>query len=167
VCNSSPLIWLAKAGRLTVLRRLFGEVSIPRVVYDEVSLGESADSLLIREAVEEEWIRVVDVEEGGARDIVEVSGIHRGEAEAILLARGVGALFVVDDREGSATARVFGVATLGTVGLLLLALGEGLFGLDEFVDCLDALMGLGFRLSVEVYRRALAEARRIAGERAS
>jgi len=71
---------------------------------------------------------------------------------------------VVDDREGFALASVFGVRCLGTVGVLLLGLSEGLLGLGEFVGCLDALIGLGFRLSVEVYRKALAEARRIAGD---
>lgn len=162
VCDSSPLIWLAKASKLSVLRRLFGDVVIPRRVYDEVSIGESADSLLIREALGEEWIKVSDAEEGGAPDIVKVSGIHQGEAEAILLARRIGALLVVDDKEASATARVFGVSSLGTVGVLLLALDEGLLGLEEFVECLDVLIGLGFRLSVEVYRKAVVEARRIA-----
>jgi len=130
----------------------------------EVSSGEYADSLLIREASEEGWIRVLEVEESGASDLVRVSGIHLGEAEAVFLACRLEALFVVDDREGSATARVFGVRCLGTVGVLLLGLAEELLGLGEFVECLDVLIGLGFRLSVEVYRKALAEARRIAGD---
>jgi len=56
----------------------------------------------------------------------------------------------------SEMARVFGVRCLGTVGVLLLGLAEGLLGLGEFVECLDVLIGLGFRLSVEVYRKALA-----------
>lgn len=163
VCDSSPLIWLAKINRLSVLRQLYGEVVVPRRVWVEVSSGGYADSLLIREASEEGWIRVSEVEESGASDLVKVSGIHLGEAEAVFLARRLEALFVVDDREGSATARVFGVRCLGTVGVLLLGLAEGLLGLGEFVECLDVLIGLGFRLSVEVYRKALAEARRIAG----
>lgn len=37
---------------------------------------------------------------------------------------------------------------------------------DEFEECLDMLIGSGFWLSVDVYRRALASARLIEGERA-
>ena len=164
VCDSSPLIWLAKINRLSLLRWLYGEVDVPRRVWVEVSSGGHADSLLIREASEMGWIRVSEVEVSGASDLVGVSGVHLGEAEAILLARRLEAIFVVDDREGSATARVFSVRCLGTVGVLLLGLSGGLLGLGGFVECLDALIGLGFRLSVEVYRKALAEARCIAGD---
>jgi predicted nucleic acid-binding protein len=98
--------------------------------------------------------------------LVRVSGLHLGEAEAVLLARRLGALFLVDEREASATARVFGVRPLGTVGVLLIGLAEGCLALGEFMECLDLLVGSGFWLSVDVYRRAVAEARLIAGEEA-
>ena len=59
VSNSSPLIWLAKIGKLTLLKILFGEVSIPRKVHIEITLEkQSADSILIGEAVKESWIKV-------------------------------------------------------------------------------------------------------------
>lgn len=58
---------------------------------------------------------------------------------------------------------MFGVQSLGTVGVLMLGLAEGLLSLDAFQECLDGMIDLGFRLSVEVYRKAVAEARRIAG----
>ncbi len=62
------------------------------------------------------------------------------------------------------TARVFGVRCLETVGVLLLGLAGGLLGLEEFEKCLDVLIGLGFWLGVDVYRKAVAEARRLVGE---
>lgn len=51
-----------------------------------------------------------------------------------------------------------------TVGVLLLGLAGGLLGLEEFEKCLDVLIGLGFWLGVDVYRKAVAEARRLVGE---
>jgi len=51
VSDSSPLIWLAKINRLSVLKHLFGEVVVPEKVKAEVSSGRSADSLLIKEAL--------------------------------------------------------------------------------------------------------------------
>lgn len=166
VSDSGPLIWLAKINRLSLLKRLFGEVVVPERVWAEVSSGGSADSVLIREALGEGWVRVERGVGGEASALVEVSGLHLGEAEAVLLARSMGALFLVDEREASATARVFGVRPLGTLGVLLLGLCEGFLSFDEFEECLDTLIGSGFWLSVDVYRRALASARLIEGERA-
>jgi predicted nucleic acid-binding protein len=161
VSNSSPLIWLAKINRLGVLKSLFGAIIVPEKVRAEVSSGESADSLLIREAFREGWLRVSG-EADDASALVGVSGLHQGEAEAVLLARRLGSLLLVDEREATGTARVFGVRPLGTVGVLLLGLAEGRLTFDEFSECLDLLIASGFWLHVDVYKRALAEARLIA-----
>ena len=166
VSDSSPLIWLAKINRLSILKHLFGEITIPEKVRGKVSSGGSADSLLFREALAEGWVRVSGEVDDDASDLVRVSGLHPGEAEAVLLARRPGALFLVDEREASGTARVFGVRSMGTVGVLLFGLAEGHLTFDEFVECLDLLIACGFWLSVDVYKKALTEARLIAGERA-
>ena len=43
-------------------------------------------------------------------DVLEgVSGIHLGEAEAVLLAQKLGTELIVDEREASTTAQMFGV----------------------------------------------------------
>jgi len=166
VSNSSPLIWLAKINRLSLLRLLFGEVAIPGKVKMETASGQSADSLSIKEAVEEGWVKVSEEEdEGLASALAKVSGIHMGEAEAILLARRLDARLLVDERGASATAQVFGVRSLGTVGVLLLALAEEQLSLDEFEECLDLLIATGFWLTVDVYKRAMEEARSLAGKR--
>ncbi|HEX9915246.1 MAG TPA: DUF3368 domain-containing protein, partial [Candidatus Bathyarchaeia archaeon] len=142
--NSSPLIWLSKINRLSLLRFLFGEVAIPEKVKMETASGQSADSISIKGAVEEGWVKVSEEEEeeeeeeeGLASALAKVSGIHLGEAEAILLARRLDARLLVDERGASATAQVFGVRSMGTVGVLLLALAEEQLTLDEFEECLD------------------------------
>lgn len=96
VSDSGPLMWLAEAGRVGLLKTLFEEVVVPSEVYREVvleglRLGFS-DALAVEEAVKEGWIKVeaLDGEERelslrlaeGAREI------HVGEAQAMALARG-------------------------------------------------------------------------------
>jgi len=49
--------------------------------------------------------------------------------------------------------------------VLLLALARDRLTVDEFKECLDRLVSLGFWLSVDVYNRALEEARSIAEKR--
>jgi predicted nucleic acid-binding protein len=164
VSNSSPLIWLAKIDRLILLKTLFGEVIIPKRVCTETTSGESADSILIRKAVEESWIKVSEEDTKEAQELVQVTGIHLGEAEAILLARKTVLNLLIDEREASATAQVFGVRPVGTVAVLLLALAKTTLTYREFKDCLDLLITSGFWLTVDVYSRALEEAQTIANK---
>ena len=163
VSNSSPLIWLAKIGRLTLLKPLFGQVVIPRRVYEEATLEkQSADAVLISKAIEDGWIKVSEEKMEEAGVLAGVSGVHLGEAEAILLAQKLGTELIIDEREASTTAQMFGVRPIGTIAVLLLALAKNQLTLNEFKECLDRLIGSGFWLSVDVYNKALEEARSIA-----
>jgi predicted nucleic acid-binding protein len=163
VSNSSPLIWLAKIGRLKILRGLFGEIVIPMRVYEESALRKrSADAVLIGRAVEEGWIKVSEERMGEADVLAGVSGIHLGEAEAILLAQKLDTELILDEREASATAQMFGVRPIGTIAVLLLALAKDRLTLQEFRECLDGLLASGFWLKVDVYNEALEAARSIA-----
>jgi len=161
--NSSPLIWLAKIGRLTLLKTLFGEVLIPMRVYEESALRKrSADAVLIGKAVEEGWIKVSEERMEEADALADVSGIHLGEAEAILLAQKLDTELIIDEREASATAQMFGVRPIGTIAVLLLALARDFITLGEFRECLDSLLSSGFWLTVDVYNEALEAAQSIA-----
>ena len=163
VSNSSPLIWLAKIGRLTLLKPLFGQVVIPRRVYEEVTLEkQSADAVLIGKAIEDGWIKVSEEKMEEAGVLAGVSGVHLGEAEVILLAQKLGTELIIDEREASTTAQMFGVRPIGTIAVLLLALARNQLTLNEFKECLDRLIGSGFWLYVDVYNKALEEARSIA-----
>lgn len=160
VCNSSPLIWLAKIGRLTLLKTLFGEIVIPMKVYEESALRkQSADAVLIGKAVEERWIKVSEEMMEEAEALAEASGIHMGEAEAILLAQKLETELIIDEREASATAQMFGVRPIGTIAVLLLALARDRITLSEFRECLDRLLASGFWLTIDVYNEALEAAR--------
>ena len=163
VSNSSPLIWLAKIGRLKILRGLFGEIVIPMRVYEESALRKrSADAVLIGRAVEEGWIKVSEERMEEADTLAGVSGIHLGEAEAILLAQKLDTELILDEREASATAQMFGVRPIGTIAVLLLALAKDRLTLQEFRESLDGLLASGFWLTVDVYNEALEAARSIA-----
>jgi len=166
VSNTSPLIYLAKIGRLDLLRRLFGEVVIPRRVYLEAaSEGKTADAILILKAVEEDWVKVSD---GAPKEesaiLARATGMHEGEAEAILLAKALKVDIIVDEREASATAHMFGVTAMGTIAVLLLTLAEKLLTFTEFKDSLDKLLSVGFWLTVDVYNKALEVARQFTEE---
>ena len=163
VCNSSPLIWLAKIGRLPLLKTVFGQVVIPKRVCKETTLEkQSADAVLISKAIEDGWIKVSEEKMDGADVLVGVSGMHLGEAEAVLLAQKLGTELIVDEREAFTAAQMFGVRPIDTIAVLLLALARNGLTLNEFKECLDGLIASGFWLSIDVYNKALEEAQSIA-----
>jgi predicted nucleic acid-binding protein len=61
VPDAGPLIYLAGAGQLELLRRLYVKVVVPRVVYEEVTIaGEGSDRL--RRRCDRAAIQLVDRE---------------------------------------------------------------------------------------------------------
>lgn len=162
VSNATPLIYLAKIGRLDLLRKVFGEVYIPEEVKVEVvdrgkQLGEE-DAYLVERAVEEGWLRVLSAEP------VEVPiKLQPSEVAALSLAKRLGLREVlVDEASARAAARLLDLTPRGTVYVLLKALEAGEMDLDGFLEVLSQMIGQGFRLKEEVYVEAVKEARRIA-----
>ncbi len=162
--NATPLIYLAKIGRLELLNKIFGEVFIPEEVKSEVidkgkELG-AKDAFAIEKAVSEGWLKIAKAK------LVEVPiKLEAGEIEAISLAKNLGIKEVlIDEISARAVAEMLGLIPRGTIFVLLRALEEKEISLDEFLDALKELVNQGFRLKEEVYLEAVQIARRIAGD---
>lgn len=153
VVNSSPIILLAKIGRLDLLRHLFDDVIIPRAVHDEITVvGDrpgaaelgAAPWIAVREAADQHGVEALLAELG------------RGEAEVIVLAQEVGqpATLLIDDAAGRRRALQRGLTVLGSAGVLALAKERNLMPLVR--PALDDLRTAGLYLSDAVYSRLLA-----------
>jgi len=165
VSNTSPLIWLSKIGKITLLKELYNEVMIPDEVYKEAvekGLEEGfSDALIIKESVSQGWIRVTDLNEKEAelcQKIVEqASEIHLGEAQAIILARERNTLLLMDESSGRAFAETWGIRVRGTLYLITKALGEGILSKDEAKEATLQLVAKGFRIEPRLLARVLRE----------
>jgi predicted nucleic acid-binding protein len=117
--DASPLIGLATAGVLHVLRELFGIVTITRLVKDEIAGGRrrpGADEL--DAAMRDGWLRVAPA----PLETWRLTGIDAGEASTIALAaQHEGALVLIDDALGRAQAAALGLELLDVPGILLAA----------------------------------------------
>ena len=154
VANSTPIIVLAKIGRFDLLKRLYGEVAIPRAVYDEVTAKEDAAAQAVASSAD--WLLVRDAPEPDAASLLRAK-LHAGEVETILLARKGGAeLVVIDDNAAKRTARYLGLRVTGTLGVIVAAKKAGL--LDSVGDAVSDLRGVGFYVSDAVVDMALAAA---------
>ncbi|MFO7835218.1 MAG: hypothetical protein R6V83_01065 [Candidatus Thorarchaeota archaeon] len=156
VSNASPLIYLAKAGQLQILREVYTEILIPHKVFQEAGgIKDSPDAILIASAVDDGWIHIEDSDLDTANQLSESAGIEIGEAAAILLAREKTALLLIDDKMGRSAAETLAVTCLGTVGVLLQGLSTSTLQYDEFVAILNRMIDSGFRLDSKVYKRAI------------
>jgi len=118
VADSSPLVYLARLGRLELLRLLYSEVLIPDAVWREVAV-EGGDFT----AASAGWIRVESC--APAAEEPSLRGLDDGEREAITLAIRLRALLIIDEAAGRAAATKLGVTLTGTLGVLVQATRRG------------------------------------------
>jgi len=165
VSDSSPLIWLSKIGRITLLKTLYGEVHVPEEVYNEVvtrGLNEGfSDALAVKECVTQGWIRVKTLDESGAKRCQMITEhaheIHLGEAQAIILAQTGNMHLLMDESCGRAFAETWGLRVRGTVYVILKSLREGLLIQDEAKEALIGMINKGFRIEPRLLTRVLKE----------
>ena len=152
VCNSSPLIHLAKVGKLELLKGYFTEISIPEAVYRECVIDgkDREDAKRIENAA---WIRVVDIKNIDLKKAFNTV-LDEGESEAIVLALQESAdLILLDDYEARELARTYGLKITGTIGLLIKAKYEG--DISSIGEMLKKLRRTGFWLSDDLYTKIL------------
>ena len=126
VSNTTPLIGLASIQRFDLLRRLFGEIHIPQAVYNEAVVAGREEGGAKREVLTSEWIKTVNVQDRLAVEVL-LDEMDLGEAETIILARELGAEWVLmDERIGRRKLSQLGIRKIGTLGILLKAKRAGL-----------------------------------------
>lgn len=148
VTDAGPLIYLAGAGELDILRHLFDAVVVPRVVFDEVTVA-GAGRIGSAEVAAATWLRV-EIE---APDPRLSATLDAGEASAIPLAERLHATLLVDDASARAVAQDRGIRIVGTLGVLLLAKRAGRVSL--VAPILERMAALGMYVSADLRRRVL------------
>lgn len=117
VVNASPLIALAKAGHLDLLKQL-ATIVIPDAVRCELMAGPSNDAA--RLAMENSWGQLVSVAQIPA-EVLEW-GLGAGESQAVAAAlERPGAIVVLDDAQARACAATLGLPLIGTLGVVVRA----------------------------------------------
>ena len=158
VSNTTPLSNLLHLGQTQILHKLFGSVSVPIAVRDELEayFGESSSWKECRSAG---WVVVEPAED---QRLVKqfMTFMHAGEAEAVVLALEKNAgLVLIDDRDGRNAAEENDLKVCGTVGILIKAKATGL--IPDISSALNKLRQQHvFWLSDAMYREAL----RLSGE---
>lgn len=157
IANSTPLIYLAKLGKISLLRILFSKIYIPEAVkYEVVDQGKAhnePDAIIVEQAIQEGWIIVREIK---PLAILQEMGIDRGELEAISLAVEMKQKeILLDQTHARVAAELVGLIPRGTLYVLLRALKENKINQKEYRFLLESLLAAGFRMSEELYLNAL------------
>lgn len=154
VSDASPLIYLAKAGKLSLLKELFRKVvieeEVKRELIDQGKEEGAFDALLIEDAIKEGWIKIEKIE-----DDKKFTGIHKGEGNTIMLANGYKCLVLIDEEDAREVARAMGLKVRGCLYVLKEGVERGLLSKDEAIKTLDDMIDYGFRISTRIYAKFL------------
>ena len=165
VSDTSPLTWLSKAGKINLLKDLFKEIIIPPEVYEEaVEQGLQhgfSDAITIKECVAQGWIKLSKLNPTDHNLIQRISErafeIHPGEAQAIVLAREMGTLLLMDESTGRAFAQAWGLKVKGTIYVIISALRTGLIDKTEAKETVLMMVSKGFRLEPNLLAKLIME----------
>lgn len=157
VCDASPLIFLAKLDRLELIAAVLGgEVVVLQCVVDEVlsPAGEfHAEQQRLREFLE------------GVQVVACTATIHRSDRLSVSDTRTLSYAMrhcadwlVADERLLRRIAAHEGIATIGTLGLLVSAARQGLLTHLEAMNAVDEAISFHhLRMSITLYREIQSE----------
>ena len=162
VADAGPLIHLAQVGRLCLVQRLFGQVtitaSVKREAVDEgVRLGY-ADAEVIGKAMRDGWIVMESVPgrlTKTSEKLAEGENISVADAETLLLAKEKKAELLVDEKIVSDLAKMYGLRVWGMWTLLLESLSRDLIDAADIENAVSNLGKKKFRLKTKQVKQIL------------
>jgi len=153
ICNSSPLISLARIRRLDLIESLAVEVLVPATVMREIEAGGSRDAAVtaVRSSLRLRAVPDVDVSA-----VVRSWQLDPGESQVLAMALGnAGCGVVIDDRAARRCAARASVPMIGTIGLVALARQRGT--LKAAAPVYRALRDAGLFLAPALIKAVLAQ----------
>lgn len=157
VSDTTPILSLLKADRISLLEELYKIVVVPKAVFAELT-GNAAYEDEKRELVNCSFILVEEVSNMDSVDILRnVTGLDAGESEALVLYREKKAdILLIDEHKGRGVAKKMSVEYIGTVGVLMLAFDKGIITAEETKGILEKLLLCDIRLSRKLCNKVLA-----------
>lgn len=149
VKDSMILIHLAKMQILTDSCRHFGNVLIPKKVYEETVINGMnkghPDSLIIEQTVANNLIKIKGVKNKKKVDDLRIFGLHLGEAEAIALYfQEKAQLLATDDDTCRKNRIILGINIIGSPAIVIMLFRNSLITRNKALDCISSLETIGW-----------------------
>lgn len=126
IANTTPLINFAMIGQLELLHSLFGQLTIPRAVIQELEDHQDRYPDVLTMVQQSGFFDVLDVQHTALHDVL-LLDLDSGESEAIALAVEHHAeLIILDEIAGRYVAEAQQLLFIGSIGCLIEAKRVGL-----------------------------------------
>ncbi len=150
VSNTTPIITLLTISKLELLQQIYGEIIIPKGVYEEIEQGK--DKPFYTDLSKFEWIIIKSIKD--REPIKYLTDLDKGEAEVIVLANELQAdLVIIDERLGREFAEYFNLKVTGTIGVLLKAKELGF--IEEIKPLINQMIDRGIWINKKLIDRIL------------
>lgn len=142
VTNSGPLIVLAKLDCLSLLPRLYKTVLVPQAVYNEtVVVGQRRlypDAVVLRTFLDGQGWNPTPIHEFPAFPSSNIA-LGAGERQVLALAWREHCVALLDEIQARAVAMEAGIATVGSLGILITAYRQGALVAGELDELLAVI----------------------------
>lgn len=149
VSDTTAISNLVQIGEIDLLPKIYGEVTIPSGVYDELLVLADLD-IPIDKVLASNWLSIRTVEATDLyRDLL--TELDMGEAESIALAIELQADYLlIDEKKGRKIALEKNLQIIGTLGIIIEA--KKLGHVDNIQQKMDDLRNIGFWISEQLYQ---------------
>ena len=151
VVNTSPIFYLHRLGLLDILNKLYGDITIPEAVRNELEKGH-VQGEDVPQLENYPWIEILRVNLPAYLNLIVDLGL--GEAEVLAIATNhPSVLVVLDDKLARRIAKMQGFRLTGTAGVLLRSKEKGL--IPALRPVIEKLLSLNFRLNTDLVKTIL------------
>lgn len=155
IIDSSPLIHLARIGKMQFVLSLFERVTIAGSVFDEVITKGIEKGFHDAKVLKEYHVQRKILVKHKESEMKEIKALlHAGEYESIVLAKENDALLIIDEKKGRLFAEQNGIEVLSTAGMLLYLREHGVIDYALYSSNLSKYSGQGW-FSLELFQKYL------------
>ncbi len=160
VFNSTPLIYLSKAGLSGIIENLQEEkLTSPLVKAEVVDKGKQKgvpDAIALEKLFENDVFKVCNPKDKlFLSRLSKTRGLHTADTEVLALAKEHAGLAVIDDEVARKTAKVYKINYVGTPYILARAVSEGFLPKEQAKGAVKDMISSGWRCNVETYARIM------------
>lgn len=160
VFNSTPLIYLSKAGLSGIIENLQEKkLTSPLVKVEVVDKGKQKgfpDAIALEKLFDNgvfEFFKPKD--QLFLSRLSRTRGLHAADAEVLALAKEHAGLAVIDDEVARKTAKIYKISYVGTPYILARAVFEGFLSKEQAKDAVKDMVYAGWRCNVETYAKIM------------
>ena len=158
VFNSTPLIYLSKAGLIKIVENLKAEkLTSPLVkleVVDKGKLKGVPDAIALEKLFDKGVFKLCEPKDKAFLSQLSLTrGLHDADTQVLALAKEYDALAVIDDEVARKIAKVYRINYGGTPYILARAIFEEIISKEQAMLAVNDMVSEGWRCSVESYAK--------------